>query len=421
LIGAGPVDQPLAGPPAASPPSSPVSAPGAVRVLVPEPTEHALQFHQSGIALWLIGTVWGILLPALFLFTGISTRMRNVARRVGKKWFFTVELYFVLFMVLYAVCDFPFNFLAGYIRGHAYGLSNQTLGKWLQDRVLSFAVVVAVGMLVVWIPYLLMKKSPRRWWLYTAFMALPLLFAGMMVYPIWIAPLFNHFGEMKNKPLEAKILALADRAGIEGARIYEVNKSVDTKAVNAYVAGFLGTKRIVLWDTLVEKLPEKQVLFILGHEMGHYVLGHVVQGLLVSSLIILVTLFLVHYAALAALRRFGTRLGIDHLHDVAAFPLLLLLVDLFSLFTIPAGLAFSRNIEHEADRFGLEITQDNQAAALSFVALEKENLGVPRPNWLIHIMRGSHPTGGERIDFCNEYRPWESGEELKYGRLFRGK
>jgi len=157
----------------------------------------------------------------------------------------------------------------------------------------------------------------------------------------------------------------------------------------------------------------------MGHEMGHYVLGHLVQGILVASVLIFVTLLLIHLISRPLLRRFGRRFGFDQLSDIASLPLLLLLVNVFSLFVMPIGLTFSRHIEHEADRFGLEITRDNHAAAQSFVELQKENLGVPWPDWFYKLWRGSHPSEGERIDFCNEYRPWETGQPLKYGHLFQ--
>jgi STE24 endopeptidase len=418
VFGSFTIQQPAGNPVIPSPaPTARITETG--RVLVPEPSERAIHYHQSGNVLWLIFTAWGLLFPALILVSGLSAQMRNLARRIGRKWFFTIELYVVLFVVLSFLVDLPVEYYRGYVRQHAYGLSNQTLGKWFQDTILSYAVLLTMGCLVVWIPYLLLKKSPKRWWLYMAILAVPLLFAGMLVSPIWIAPLFNDFGEMKNKELEDKILALADRAGIEEGRVYEVNKSVDTKAVNAYVVGLFGTKRIVLWDTLLEKLPEKEVLFIMGHEMGHYVLGHLVQGILVTAALILVTLFLVHLASGTILRRFAGRFRFEQLSDIASMPLLLLLVNFFSLFVMPLGMAFSRHIEHEADRFGLEITRDNQAAAMSFVKLQKENLGVPRPGWVYWFWRGSHPSAGERIDFANDYRPWEDGKPLKYGHLFR--
>ena len=104
---------------------------------------------------------------------------------------------------------------------------------------------------MIWVPYLLLKKSPRRWWLYTALALIPFTIVGNLVAPVWIAPLFNQFEPMQDKALESRILALADRAGIEGSRVFQVNKSVDTKTLNAYVAGLFGTKRIVLWDTTI--------------------------------------------------------------------------------------------------------------------------------------------------------------------------
>jgi STE24 endopeptidase len=389
-------------------------------VEVPEPSPEALRHYYTGNVLWLINTAWGIVVPCLFLFTGFSGRIRTLAQRVGRKWFFTIGLYFLILWLLLYVIDWPLNYYEGFIRPHAYGLSNQTFGKWLGDSLTTLLIGLAAGCLFLWIPYLLLDKSPRRWWFYTGLLAVPFIFFVVLITPIWIAPLFNHFGPMHDKALEAKILALAERAGIDGSRVYEVDKSVDTKTSNAYVTGFLGTKRIVLFDTLLTKFSEREIIFIMGHEMGHYVLHHVVQGVLFSSLLVLVTLFAMHRAAGPLIRRYRAHWGFDRLADVASLPLIFVLVNIFSLVVVPVGLAFSRHIEHEADRFGLEITRDNYAAAKSFVDLQTENLSIPRPGLLYYIWHCSHPTLGERIDFCNAYRPWERGEPLKYGRLFRG-
>ena len=148
------------------------------------------------------------------------------------------------------VIDLPLAYYLGFVRQHAYGLSNQTLAKWSTDAFLRLGVEMAVGFALAWVPYLLIVRSPRRWWIYTTLLCVPFLFVSVLVKPIWIDPLFNKFGPMKNKALEQSILDLASRAGIEGSRVFEVNKSVDTKAVNAYVTGVFNTKRIVLWDTL---------------------------------------------------------------------------------------------------------------------------------------------------------------------------
>jgi STE24 endopeptidase len=418
-----PVDTPgAASPPPASPSAAAAvpSGPDAGPVAVPEPTEKAMRYYRSGNVVWVVDTLLGLLVPALFLFTGFSARIRDLARRVGRKWFFTIAFYFVLFSLASFVLTLPWSCYTEFVREHAYGLSNQTLGKWASDTVKGLLVGLVVGVLFLWVPFLLLKTSPRRWWLYTALAALPFIVLMLLVAPVWIAPLFNDFGPMKDKALEKDILALADRAGIEGGRVYEVNKSVDTKAVNAYVTGLGETKRIVLWDTILAKLDRREVLFVMGHEMGHYVLGHVPKAIGFMALVILVTLYGAHRTAGWFISRFRSRFGFDALADVAALPLLLLLSNGFSLVVSPAVMAYSRYQEHQSDRFGLEITRDNHAAATAFVKLQAENLGNPRPGLLYELWRSSHPPLGERIDFCNAYRPWETGAPREYEHLFRG-
>jgi Zn-dependent protease with chaperone function len=260
---------------------------------------------------------------------------------------------------------------------------------------------------------------PRRWPFAVALGYVPIAFSLMFLAPLVVDPLFNDFGPMGDKALEAKILALADRAGIDGGRIYEVDKSRQTKTVNAYVKGFLGSKRIVLWDTLLEKLDDRQILFIMGHEMGHYVLGHVTRTLLVSTLGILLLCLFLQMSGTSLLRRYHQRWAIDRLSDPAALPLMLLLGNLFLFATSPIGMAYSRYQEHEADRFALELTRDNFAGASGFVALQRENLSNPRPGLLSKLWRSTHPPLGERIEFCNDYRPWETGRPLRYASLFR--
>ena len=213
---------------------------------------------------------------------------------------------------------------------------------------------------------------------------------------------------MHDKQLEAQILALADEAGIEGGRVFEVDKSVDTNAVNAYVTGLGSSKRIVLWDTLLAKLNAREVRVVMAHEMGHYVLNHVMQGLLAGFCGILVALYLVYRAANFLLRalqgsfrlRSAFRRGLAAAASAAG-------ADGGTADDAASGLAFSRHLEHEADRFALELTHDNRAAATAFVRLQSENLSNPRPGMLYTLLRASHPSLAERIEFANDYRPWE--------------
>jgi STE24 endopeptidase len=380
-----------------------------VPVPVPDPDPLALSYYHSGNVLWIINQAWLILIPALFLFTGLSARIRNWAQRLGRGWFFVIALYLIVFAGLNYLIDLPLSYYEGFARQHAYGLSNQTFQKWFSDSIKSLAVELVAGISFLWIPYLLLKKSPRRWWLYSGLISAPFLFFAMLISPVWIDPLFNHFSPMKDKALESEILSLAKRAGIEGSRIYEVDKSVDTNAVNAYVTGLMGTKRIVLWDTIIARLNRRELLVVMAHEMGHYTLHHIAYGILLGFLGVFCSLYIVYGLAGGLIHRYKQRFGFDRLSDIASLPLLLMLVGIISLTGSPLAMAFSRYQEHEADRFALELTRDNHASATAFLKLQKENLAIPQPGLLYKIWRASHPSIGERIDFSNTYRPWETG------------
>lgn len=388
-------------------------------VAVPEPSEKAIAFYNSGVVLWIINNILGLLIPFLFLQTKLSAKIRDLAVKFSGKWVLTLVIYFIIFVILNYLVTLPLDFYQGFVRQHDYGLSNQTFARWFTNSLLEQIVALFIGCLFLWIPYLLLRNSPKRWWLYTSILLVPFYCFGILLSPVFIDPLFNNFGEMKNKALEKRILALAERAGIEESRVFVVDKSADTKALNAYVTGFMNTKRIVLWDTIIEKLDEEELLFVMGHEMGHYSLGHVWHGLTVLSILTFIFAFLVYKISAILIGKYGHNWGFSDLGDPAAMPLIILIVGFLFLVITPIGFAYTRYSEHESDRFGLEITRNNQACATSFVKLQTENLIIPRPNWLMKIVRSTHPPIGERIDFCNEYRPWEEGKPLYYQHLFK--
>src|SRR5436189_762920 len=332
-------------------------------VPVPEPTEKALRFYRSGNVLWCIRTVWELSVPALILFTGFSARLRLWAERTTRYGLLTLAIYLVAFMALKYLLEFPLNCYLGFFRQHAFDLSNQSFGRWLGNSLKHLGVDTSVCVAFLWIPYRLLRKSPRRWWLYIWMAATAATVFMVVATPVWIDPLFNKFSPMKDHTLETDILALAERAGIEGSRVYEVEKSADTKAVNAYMTGFLGTKRIVLWDTLIAKLDRRELLTVMGHEIGHYVLGHILQGILLSSVLTFIGLYAFYRVSGNVIGRFKARFGFERLSDIASWPLVLLFFSLGNLALDPFILACSRHMEHEADRFALEITRDNHADA----------------------------------------------------------
>ena len=388
-------------------------------VAVPEPSDKAWSYYYTRNTLWVIGILWGLAIPALILLTGWSARIRDIAQGRGRGRAHTIFIYLLIYSALEFGLGLPLAYVTGFVVEHHYGLSNQTLGKWATDTLIGFALGIGLGFLVVWGVYGLLRASPRRWWLYSGIAMIPLIVFLMLVSPIWVAPLFNKFGPMKDKALEAKIVALAERAGIEGARIFEVDKSEDTKTTNAYVGGFGVTKRIVLWDTIIQRMDERSLLFVMGHEMGHFILHHVWVVVAALSALAMLSLYAVHRVAHGLIRRYAHRFRFDRLDDIASYPLMNLVVGVVIGIATPLFYLVSRHDEREADRFGLEITRDNWACATAFVKLSDDNLGIPRPNPVLQLLRGSHPTVAERIEFCNTYRPWDSGQPLRYEARFR--
>ena len=262
-----------------------------VPVAIPKPTPQALEYHRTGNWIWAFARFWDIAVPGVLLVSGMSARLRNLAKRLGRVWFGTIAVYVALYLLLIFITDLPLRYFAGFVRSHAYGLSNQTFGKWFGDSLKDLGVDVVGAACFAWVPFLIIARRPRFWWLILAGLMVPFLAFMVAIAPVIRDPLFNDFTPIVNKSMESKILDLARQSGIEGARVFQVNKSVDTKTANAYVTGLLGSKRIVLWDTLLKNFDEREVLAVMGHEMGHYVLDHVAWTITLSSLIMLAGFF----------------------------------------------------------------------------------------------------------------------------------
>ncbi len=390
-------------------------------VIVPEATSAALRYYNSGNLLWIINQTWGFVIPLLFLFTGFSAKLAGFSEKLGRRWFWIISIYLILFIAIMTLLDFPLDYYGEFLRQHAYGLSTQSFGGWINNYWKSVVILMVTAVAFIWIFYLLLRKSPRRWWLYGALVSTGIMFILNVVQPIWIDPLFNHFGPMKNKELEAQILDLAARAGIKGGRIYEVDKSAETKTLNAYVIGFGATKRIVLWDTTIQQMTPDQLLFVMGHEMGHFVLHHMWWAMAYETALTFLVFYLTYRSANFLLARYQDRFGFYYLYDIASIPLFVFLTSFYLLLLAPVSNYFSRALEHHADIFGLEITQNNQAAGEAFLILQKENLANPRPGPIFKIWRSTHPPLGERIDFTNTYCPWVENEELKYSKFFNSR
>jgi len=291
-------------------------------------------------------------------------------------------------MALSALLDVPANYVEGHVLERRYALSKQSGRDWAVDQVKSFAVSTAISLPLLELLATAIAKAPRSWPLLATGGALPLLVLANVLMPNLIAPLFNTF-EPLDGPLEVKLRELAARYGAGDAKILRVDMSKQTEKANAYVTGLFGSKRIVLGDTLLRDFAEDETVFVVAHELGHYVSRDVWRSVAGGT----AAAAFVFFGARAVAGRDGTpldsTLGLARTFFAASF---------LTLAAGPALAAFSRSRERAADGFALEATGAAHSGAAAFRRLRDKNMAEDeQPRWM-EVLFSSHPSLKSRIE-----------------------
>lgn len=312
-------------------------------------------------------------------------------------------LWFTLFLATMGFLLFPLDYYAGFLIPHRFDLSNQSLAQWLVESLKAFGVAIVVGSPIAAAAMLVIRTRRDRWWVWLWAGTIPLTLASILLSPLVIEPLFNEFRPLENRGLERRLLTLASLAGIERSTVFQVDKSRQTRTMNAYVTGLGLSKRIVIWDTLLNAMSDDEVVFVTAHEIGHYVRHDIWKGIGFGTSISLGVFWLGSKIAERGLERFGESWEVDDPSDPAVIPwyLLVLITTTFCLSPVFAG--YSRGIEHAADVFALEYTGLNEAGAGAFIKLAEGSKIDPDPHPLMKFWRYSHPPLSERIDFVLRY------------------
>ena len=380
------------------------------QVAVPAPTAEALALGHKLDLYWIAEKVLALAIPFLFLFSGWGSRICAICKRIARgRWFWTVALFASIYLILTILISLPLNYERHFVLPHAIGRSHQPLTEWLGEQAVGMAVQVAAAALFVWIPYWMLAKSPRRWWLWGAAAMVPVVLFVLVIMPVWVNPLTNTYKRLENKQLAAEIRSLAGRCGVRDLPI--VVGGDDTTVV-----GLGPTNRIVLQQDLAKIETDAQIRFTIGHELKHYVMGDNWKALLIISVLILAGFWLTDCVGRFAIARWHARLGFTELKDPASLPLGVVCLTFLWLAVTPVFNAFSQHIEREADRFGLELTRENEPAATMFANWLAPGYDLADPGWFEQTFRSNHPSIGERIRLANEYRPWLSGAALVYGK-----
>jgi Zn-dependent protease with chaperone function len=325
-------------------------------------------------------------------------------------------------MLVTSLFDLPSE-IYGHSLSLKYQISIQSWTSWIWDWVKGQAVSVLIAIAALLPFYALLRRSPRRWWIYAWLVSIPVMLFSVYADPLILDPLFNRFEPLaqKHPELIEPIEKLLARGGVQIPRdhLFEMEASEKTNALNAYFTGFGPSSRMVLYDTIIKKETGPPLLTTIGHELGHYALHHIEKGLAVGSLGLLLTLWLLYHALPWWIAKWGGTYDIRSVSDWGSLPLILLLVTLLGFIAEPIGNAYSRFQEHQADVYSLEVGHGivpdvGQAAADAFQIEGETDLENPHPDPLVVFWLYSHPPVSDRLRFSLDYNPWKVGAHPEF-------
>jgi len=369
--------------------------------LSPEQVERAKSFAAALRPASLISLLLSLVVAGVLGLTRLGARIvRAVAAPLGGGWVWQVLLGVAALAVIGRLVTLPLSAYGEVVR-HRYGLSTRGWGLWARDVAVSLSIDAALTALSVLVLVWMARRAPRTWWAWGALGAAALVIVGSFLWPVLIEPAFNRFTPMPAGQLRTHLLQLAERNGTPVQDVLVADASRRTTALNAYVSGFGSTRRIVVYDTVLERLPDDQTESIAAHELGHVYFGDVLTGTLIGAL--------GAGAGVAALgwllgsSRLLRRAGADSAGDPRGVPLLLFLIAAGSLLSTPVQNLVSRHVEARADVHALDLAHNPEAFEGMQRALAVTNLAEPDPPVLWQWFFGSHPTTAQRIRFAEDW------------------
>src|SRR5215471_17178297 len=286
------------------------STPTTAYTLPPDKLEKSKALYDLRGRLRIIGTVWSFVVILGVLYLGLGARFRNWAEKASRWTFVQALIVVALLLLTLSILDLPLDAYRHSINLR-YGLSVQGWGSWFGDLLKGQAISIVIATLVFWVLFLLIRNSPRRWWFYAWLIALPFIVFFAIIAPIVIEPMFFKFESLdkSNPQLVEAIEKVTARGGlsIPRDRMFLMKASEKVTELNAYVTGFGPSKRVVVWDTTIQNASTPEILFVFGHEMGHYVLNHVVIGMVAAAIGLFIGHYLLFLIATWAFPRFQQR------------------------------------------------------------------------------------------------------------------
>lgn len=304
-------------------------------------------------------------------------------------------VFFFLLALAETVISMPFSLYSTFRIENRYGFNTMTFKLWITDTVKSVFISAVLMALIISAGLFLVLKSPDLWWLWVWLFFLVFGIFMMYVSPYVIEPLFHKFTPIDDEELEDGIRDIMAKAGIKVSRIFRVDASKRTRHTNAYFTGIGKVKRIVLYDTLIEKMSRDEILSILAHEAGHWKKKHLLKHIITTEAIAFIAIYIAYN-----ILQSDFLIRLFHIQEGSFFAKLVVLGFIGSIVSVPFGPLFhyfSRRHENEADRYSYELTGNPGSMISALVKLSKDNLSNLHPHPLYALFHYSHPPVLERI------------------------
>ena len=365
-------------------------------------------YFEGGYWLILWNAAYTIGVSVLLLATGLSAKLRDLALRIGRWRWPSVALFAVMFMVVTTLLTLPLDIYQGFVREHAYGLSNQSFPGWIGDALIGLAVNIVSAALLLPIVYAVIRAAPASWWLWATGITMLFVVVSVVIGPVFLEPLLNHFAPLPPGTLRDQILSLARSNGVPAHDVLVYDSSRQTSRISAHVSGLFGTTQISLTDNLLKQCTPDQVLAVLGHEMGHYVMGHVFSFVLVVSIVFAGGFAFARWSFGRLVGRFGASWGVRGIDDPAGLPVLVIAFTAYLFVMTPVLNTLTRQQEMQADIFGLNLARRPDAFAQ--VALKLSTYRKLDPTPLEEFVFYDHPSGRTRIFTAMRWKAEQAGK-----------
>jgi STE24 endopeptidase len=362
---------------------------------VPADAQPGPGFDEGGYWLQLWEAFYTIGVMVLLLLTGLSRRLRELAERMSQRPLISVAIYAALFVLATFVLGLPMDIYADFLREHHYGLSNLTFGPWLREALIGFAVSLITGALAFSLLYAAVRRAGARWWIWATGLSFVFFVFLALIEPLLIAPLYNDYKPLPEGPARDTILSLARANEVPTDHLEWFDASKQTTRISANVSGLWGVARINLNDNLLNKTSLPEIKAVLGHEMGHYVMHHPFKLAVYLTLVYAIAFLVLHFAFDRALARWGPRLGLRDRADPAALPLAFAIFTVIWLVLLPLRNTVVRDVEAEADAYGLNAAREPEGFAMAAMRLSTYRKIAPGP--LEEFIFYDHPSGYERV------------------------